>query len=198
MTSVTSLLAGQLDNRFDVKIADNRLKMGNVLELHKAEAEALEGKDGPPLTMAIALLEDRDGYVKIDVPVEGKLDDPNFRVVAALNPDHHEGSGRQCRVSDPAAGLGAAGRRYGRRSGAEGHLQPALFDRQAARNSTRTQRNTWENCPASSKRNRSSRCVCVALSRMLIARKTRRAPTWTRKRICWKWPSSVQTRFVPT
>jgi outer membrane protein OmpA-like peptidoglycan-associated protein len=79
-------LSGQLDNRFDVKIADNTLKMGNALELHKAEAEALEGKDGPPLTLAIALLEDRDGYVKIDVPIEGRLDDPNFRVLAALNP----------------------------------------------------------------------------------------------------------------
>ena len=78
--------SGQLDNRFDVKIADNTLKMGNFLELHKADAEELEGKDGPPLAMAIALLEDRDGYVKIDVPVEGKLDDPNFRVLAALNP----------------------------------------------------------------------------------------------------------------
>ena len=77
---------GQLDNRFDVQIADNTLTMGNFLELHKADAEALEGKDGPPLAMAIALLEDRDGYVKIDVPVEGQLDDPNFRVLAALNP----------------------------------------------------------------------------------------------------------------
>ena len=79
-------LEGQLDNRFDVKIADNTLKMSNSLELYEAQAEALEGKTGPPLTMAIALLEDRDGYVKIDVPVEGRLDDPNFRVLAALNP----------------------------------------------------------------------------------------------------------------
>jgi hypothetical protein len=60
--------------------------MKNFIELHGAEVEALEGKDGPPLGTAIALLEDRDGYVKIDVPVQGKLDDPNFRVLAALNP----------------------------------------------------------------------------------------------------------------
>lgn len=79
-------LAGQLDTRFDVKIADNTLTMGNFLELHGAEAEEIEGKGGPPLNMAIALLEDRDGYVKIDVPIEGRLDDPNFRVLAALNP----------------------------------------------------------------------------------------------------------------
>ena len=79
-------LAGQLDARFDVKVADNHLKMGNSLELHGAEAEEIEGKSGPPLTTAIALLEDRDGYVKIDVPIEGQLDDPNFRVLAALNP----------------------------------------------------------------------------------------------------------------
>jgi hypothetical protein len=79
-------LEGQLDVRFDVKIADNKLKMGNFLELHRAVVESLEGKDGPPLTTAIALLEDRDGYVKLEVPVEGRLDDPNFRVLAALNP----------------------------------------------------------------------------------------------------------------
>ncbi len=48
--------------------------------------EPLEGKGGPPLGTAIALLEDRDGYVKLEVPVEGQLDDPNFRVLAALNP----------------------------------------------------------------------------------------------------------------
>lgn len=77
---------GQLDTRFDVKIADNQLNMKNFIELHGAEVEALEGKDGPPLGTAIALLEDRDGYVKIDVPVQGQLDDPNFRVLAALNP----------------------------------------------------------------------------------------------------------------
>ena len=79
-------LKGQLDTRFNVKIADNQLDMKNFIELHGAEVEALEGKDGPPLGTAIALLEDRDGYVKIDVPVQGQLDDPNFRVLAALNP----------------------------------------------------------------------------------------------------------------
>ena len=79
-------LGGQLDNRFDVKIEDNTLTMGNALELLNPQAEAIEGKDGPPLATAIALLEDRDGYVKIDVPIQGKLDDPNFRVLAALNP----------------------------------------------------------------------------------------------------------------
>ncbi|MBT8429189.1 MAG: DUF748 domain-containing protein, partial [Gammaproteobacteria bacterium] len=79
-------LEGQLDVRFDVKIADNKLRMDNFLELHRAVAEPLEGKGGPPLGTAIALLEDRDGYVKLEVPVEGRLDDPNFRVLAALNP----------------------------------------------------------------------------------------------------------------
>ena len=79
-------LKGQLDNRFKVKIADNQLNMENFIELHGAQVEALEGKEGPPLGTAIALLEDRDGYVKMDVPVQGQLDDPNFRVLAALNP----------------------------------------------------------------------------------------------------------------
>ena len=77
---------GQLDNDFAISIERNRLTMSNDLALATVDAEAIPGKDGPPLATAIALLEDRDGNIKLDVPVEGDLTDPNFRVLGALNP----------------------------------------------------------------------------------------------------------------
>ncbi len=79
-------LNGQLDNDFDISIENDRLRMGNALRLIEVEVEALEGKEGPPLATAIALLEDRDGNIKLEVPVDGNLDDPDFRVLGALNP----------------------------------------------------------------------------------------------------------------
>jgi hypothetical protein len=60
--------------------------MTNALGLARIEAEALPDKEGPPLTTAIALLEDRDGNINLDVPVSGDLSDPDFRVLGALNP----------------------------------------------------------------------------------------------------------------
>ena len=77
---------GQLDNDFAISIERNRLTMSNDLALATVDAEAIPGKEGPPLATAIALLEDRDGNIKLDVPVEGDLTDPNFRVLGALNP----------------------------------------------------------------------------------------------------------------
>lgn len=79
-------LDGQLDNDFEITIADERLEMANALGLARIEAEALPDKDGPPLTTAIALLEDRDGNINLEVPVSGNLADPDFRVLGALNP----------------------------------------------------------------------------------------------------------------
>jgi hypothetical protein len=79
-------LGGQLDNDFNITIADNRLDMENALGLAQIEAEALPDKEGPPLTTAIALLEDRDGNINLEVPVSGDLSDPDFRVLGALNP----------------------------------------------------------------------------------------------------------------
>lgn len=95
LTSVNGLVAndlghrfltGQLDNEFAIKIENNRLEMGNQLSLASLDVEVLPDKEGPPLGTAIALLEDRDGNIKLEVPVAGDLDDPDFRVLAALDP----------------------------------------------------------------------------------------------------------------
>ena len=79
-------LGGQLDNDYRISIENNHLEMTNTLALAQVEAEAIPDKEGPPLGTAIALLEDRDGNIKLDVPVSGDLDDPQFRVLGALNP----------------------------------------------------------------------------------------------------------------
>jgi len=60
--------------------------MQNTLALARAQVEQLPDKEGPPLGTAIALLEDRDGNIKLDVPIAGDLTDPKFRVLGALNP----------------------------------------------------------------------------------------------------------------
>jgi hypothetical protein len=95
LTSVNGLIAndlghrfnsGQLDNEFKIQVVEKHLEMDNQLALASVEAEALPDKDGPPLGTAIALLEDRDGNIKLGVPVSGDLDDPNFRVLGALDP----------------------------------------------------------------------------------------------------------------
>lgn len=79
-------LDGQLDNDFKIKLDTNKLDMSNGLELASLEVEEIPDKEGPPLATAIALLENRDGNIKLDVPVSGDLSDPKFRVLGALNP----------------------------------------------------------------------------------------------------------------
>lgn len=79
-------LDGQLDNDFSISIEQNRLEMSNGLHLAGVSVEEIEGKEGPPLATAIALLEDRDGNIKLEVPVSGDLTNPDFRVLGALNP----------------------------------------------------------------------------------------------------------------
>ncbi len=79
-------LKGQLDDDFTITIDKNRLDMGNKLSLAQVNVEEISGKEGPPLGTAIALLEDRDGNIKLEVPVNGDLGDPDFRVLGALNP----------------------------------------------------------------------------------------------------------------
>jgi hypothetical protein len=77
---------GQLDNDFHIRIENNRLEMGNRLSMARLDVEELPDKEGPPLGTAIALLEDRDGNIKLEVPVSGDLSDPDFRVLGVLNP----------------------------------------------------------------------------------------------------------------
>ena len=79
-------LDGELEDKFELEIAENKLHMQNALRLERLDVEAIKGKEGPPLALAIALLEDRQGRISLEVPIDGDLDNPNFRVLGALNP----------------------------------------------------------------------------------------------------------------
>ncbi len=79
-------LGGHLDNGFDLHIEKRQLTMSNELALQDLNVEPIEGKDGPPLSTAIALLEDKNGRIELGVPISGDLDNPDFKVLGALNP----------------------------------------------------------------------------------------------------------------
>ena len=69
-------LSGQMDNRFDLLIEQQQLTMQNTLQLQDLDVQAIEGKDGPPLQTAVALLEDRNGRFELQVPVACLLEVP--------------------------------------------------------------------------------------------------------------------------
>jgi hypothetical protein len=69
-----------LDLNYDIR--DAKMQGKNSLVIKKIKlGERLEGEEITylPLGLAIALLEDSDGVIDIELPVEGRVDDPKFR-----------------------------------------------------------------------------------------------------------------------
>jgi len=77
---------GQLSDTFTLAIKDKHMTMSNQLEVRDLKATAIEGKKGPPLGLAVKLLQDKDGILSITVPIEGDLDNPEFKIAQALTP----------------------------------------------------------------------------------------------------------------
>ena len=77
---------GQLSDTFTLVIKDKQMTMSNQLEVRDLKAIAIEGKQGPPLGLAVKLLQDKDGILRISVPIEGDLDNPEFKIAQALTP----------------------------------------------------------------------------------------------------------------
>jgi len=77
---------GQLSDTFTLATKDKHMTMINQLEVRDLKATAIEGKKGPPLGLAVKLLQDKDGILRITVPIEGDLDNPEFKVAQALTP----------------------------------------------------------------------------------------------------------------
>jgi Domain of Unknown Function (DUF748) len=78
---------GKLDLELNWKVEERRLKSGNVIrfdqltlgeETHSPEATSL------PVRLLLAILTDKDGVILLDVPVDGDLDDPTFRLGRAI------------------------------------------------------------------------------------------------------------------
>lgn len=74
---------GRLGIQLQYEIQDKALKAQNRFEIDQLMLGAPSGSPEAtklPVKLAIALLKDRNGKIDLDVPVEGRLDDPEFRV----------------------------------------------------------------------------------------------------------------------
>jgi hypothetical protein len=78
---------GKMRMRLDWRVQDSRLDMTNHLRIEGLRLGArVPDSDAPnlPLGLAQALLEDRHGVIQIDLPVAGRVDDPQFRIGPTL------------------------------------------------------------------------------------------------------------------
>jgi hypothetical protein len=73
---------GKLDFKMDYRISDNKLTASHKILIQRFDfGEKVESKDALslPFGLAIALLEDPQGRIKITLPVSGNLNDPQFK-----------------------------------------------------------------------------------------------------------------------
>jgi len=78
-----NIAKGKLTTRLHYRIEDRKLDAQHGIridQLEWGEANASQGEATLPVKLATSLLKDRDGVIKLDVPVGGTLDDPTFRV----------------------------------------------------------------------------------------------------------------------
>jgi uncharacterized protein involved in outer membrane biogenesis len=78
-----ALAQGNLSLDLKVRLAQRRLDSQNVATLNQftlGEKTSSPDATGLPVRLAIALLKDSSGKIVIDLPVQGRLDDPDFRV----------------------------------------------------------------------------------------------------------------------
>ena len=74
---------GKLNLDLAYDLIGRKLKSKNVITLDRFTfGDKVESPDAThlPVRLAIALLKDRNGQILLDVPVEGSLDDPKFRI----------------------------------------------------------------------------------------------------------------------
>jgi hypothetical protein len=77
------LARGQLAMDLAYHLQGRNLKSENVITLDRFTfGDKVNSPDATklPVKLGIALLKDREGKIKLDVPIEGSLDDPEFRV----------------------------------------------------------------------------------------------------------------------
>ena len=78
---------GKLNLDLAYNLVGRKLKSKNVITLDRFTfGEKVNSPDAThlPVRLAIAILKDRNGQILLDVPVEGSLDDPKFRVGKAV------------------------------------------------------------------------------------------------------------------
>ncbi len=76
---------GKLFLDLKYKIVDSRIQGDNSIVIKKIKlGEAVEGESSLPLGLAVALLEDADGVIDIDMPVAGDMNNPDFKYGALV------------------------------------------------------------------------------------------------------------------
>ena len=73
---------GKLNLTLNYEVADSKLKGSNIVNLDTLTlGEKVESKDAVdlPLSLAISILSDQNNQINIDLPVEGDLNDPDFK-----------------------------------------------------------------------------------------------------------------------
>src|SRR5262249_46647893 len=74
---------GKLDLALDYKVAKRQLAASNLIKIDQFTfGEATNSPDATklPVKLGLAVLQDPNGLIDLDVPVEGNVDDPNFRL----------------------------------------------------------------------------------------------------------------------
>ena len=78
-----NIAKGKLTTDLHYTIVDRKLDAQHRIridQLEWGEATATQGEATLPVKFATSLLKDKDGVIKLDVPVGGTLDDPSFRI----------------------------------------------------------------------------------------------------------------------
>jgi hypothetical protein len=78
---------GQMSLDLDYRIADRKLKGQNDALLDQFTlGDKTHSRDATklPVGLALAVLRDRDGKIKLDIPVQGDLDDPHFGIGSVI------------------------------------------------------------------------------------------------------------------
>lgn len=74
---------GKLDLDLRYKVENRKIAATNVVKVNQLTlGEATSSPDATkiPVRLALALLQDKDGVILLDVPIEGELDDPDFHL----------------------------------------------------------------------------------------------------------------------
>lgn len=75
--------SGKLDLDMDYEIAGSRIEASNMIAMDRLELGQRVTSDqatGAPVRLGLALLRDRQGMIKIDLPISGDLQDPDFSI----------------------------------------------------------------------------------------------------------------------
>jgi hypothetical protein len=82
-----SVARGKLNLQMNYTIEQRQLKANNALMLDQFTfGSKVDSPDATslPVRLAVALLKDRDGKIELDLPIDGNLDDPDFRYGKAI------------------------------------------------------------------------------------------------------------------